>query len=97
MKIKLTDKQVEKLLLEQTIGQDHKETYERLIEPFFAERKALLFSVFCDTSADDVEQLQLIKMQETVLESMRKHFMHFIETGKMAEIQLANDKQEDEE
>lgn len=92
----LSDNDLQKLLAEQAIGTENKETYDRMIKPFFDEREALLFQAFSESNTNDRDQLLLIKLQLNALKSMNQHFIHFINTGKMAEMALAENKQDEE-
>lgn len=65
-----------------------KDVFEAHIQPFISEQEQRLFQAFCGTPANDVESLRLIKMQHTVLLSLKNSFLTDIENGKLAEAEL---------
>ncbi len=83
-----------KLQQEMIIGGQYRSAWENLVKPFFDAKQVQLFEAFQATESHDVDKLQLIKMQSTVLRSMEVHFMHFIDTGKLAELQLTKNEGE---
>lgn len=62
--------------------------FEAHIQPFIGEQEQRLFEAFCATPAQDVESLRLIKMQHTVLLSLKNSFLIDIDNGKLAEAEL---------
>ncbi len=87
---------LDKLHNEEAIGMQHEQFWKNFGEPFFDQKKLDLFEAFKAASSDDERSLRLIKMQLNVLEGMEAHFMHYIDTGKMARTQiLAEEKLND--
>ncbi len=83
-----------KLEVEVAIGGQHKVTWDNLIEPFFEAKEKELYEVFKSVPIRDKEALVEIHAQTLVLESMRTHFMHFINTGKLAQKSLSDEQLE---
>lgn len=81
-----------KLETERAIGAKHQKVWNEVIEPFFVARQEILFEAFKVADSKDKDQLQLIKLQSNVLEGMKVHFMHFIDTGRMASTTLDNEE-----
>jgi len=74
-----------KLEVEVAQGDNHKRAWEQIVEPFFEAKKAELFEAFVNTGSSETDALVSIKMHMNVLESMKDHFWHYINTGKMAQ------------
>lgn len=70
------------------LGAEHQKTWDALIEPFFEAKQAELFDIFITAGATDKEGLFVIHQQSQALESLRDNFLHFINTGKIAQRQL---------
>lgn len=79
-----------KLHQEVAIGAKHKEVWDSLVKPFFDAKQTQLFTAFQTVDSHDLNNLQLIKLQSTALRAMEIHFMHFIDTGRLAEFQLTS-------
>lgn len=69
------------------VGREFQDTWNRMVEPFFNNKQAELYEAFLTTSVDNEKGLVLIKMQSLVLEGLKSNFIHFINTGKLAEKQ----------
>ena len=75
-------------------GQAHKSAWDQLVEPFFEAKKAELYEAFIKLPTSNGEELLNIKMQVNVLDSMKDHFQHYINTGKMAQTTLEGESNE---
>lgn len=65
-----------------------KEVYEAHIRPYVEGKEQQLFQAFCCVSANDLNQLQLIKMQHSVLVGLKNSFIYGIEDGIIASEEL---------
>lgn len=65
-----------------------KEVYEAHIRPYVEEKEQQLFQAFCCVSANDLNQLQLIKLQQSVLLGLKNSFIYDIEDGIIASEEL---------
>ena len=83
-----------KLEVEVAIGSQHQGVWDNLIQPFFDAKSKELYEVFKECPVRDKDGLMEIHAQTLVLESMRTHFIHFINTGKLAQKQLKEDDKE---
>jgi hypothetical protein len=81
-----------KLEVEVAIGGQHKATWDSIIQPFFDAKEADLYEVFKKCPVRDKDGLVEIHAQTLVLESMREHFIHFINTGKLAQKTLQDEQ-----
>lgn len=66
------------------------EVYDLHIAPYIARAEQSLFDAFCSVSANDKDQLALIKMQHTVLKGLEADFVRIAENGKLARHELLN-------
>ena len=81
--------------LDDGISKGHKaqHAYDYFFKPFLTKKRKILFIAFQDTSARDVEGLMEIKRMMIALDALEQEMQTYINTGKMAEIQLStNDK-----
>ena len=85
-----------KLEVEVAIGSQHETLWDSLIQPFFDAKEAELYEVFKKCPVRDKEGLVEIHAQTLVLESMREHFIHFINTGKLAQKHLKDEETDKE-
>ena len=76
------------LQMERGLGAQKQAAFEAHVEPFLIAKRKDLFDVFCQVSAQNVSELQVIRMQMTALDSIEADFRHYIDTGKMAQITL---------
>ena len=84
----------QKLEAEVFNGIRHQEIWDEFIAPFFTNKEQELYQLFKQAPSDDVKTLTRIKQQLNVLSGMEAHFMHYIDTGKMAKQQLNGDNDE---
>lgn len=73
---------------EKYIGAEKQVVFTAHVEPFLNTKRKQLFDAFCDTKAQDTEQLQVIRMQVSALDAIEADFCSYITTGKMASITL---------
>jgi hypothetical protein len=78
-----------KLQIEQDKGRRAKECLDEFFIPFFSEKNLQLFEAMNDAQLGDSEILNVIHHQMKSLEALRIHLQQFIDTGKMAELSLA--------
>jgi len=90
----MNDKERQMLEVESARGARYKQTYDDLILPYFAEKQLLLYAAFTSADSNNKEALQLIKLQSNALEGLKAHFLAFIETGRMAELQLHEERKD---
>jgi len=81
----------EKLEFEAARGEQYKRIMEVYIEPFIASKQEQLFQSFIDSSTENPELLQLIKLQSNALASLSDEFKSHITTGELASKQLNED------
>ena len=70
------------------IARQKEDVYNNHIASFVKNREQVLFRAFCETDASNVEALQKIKMQHTVLVALEAEFIGHIDDGKMAKAEL---------
>ena len=70
------------------IARQKEDVYNNHIASFVKSREQVLFRAFCETDASNVEALQKIKMQHTVLVALEAEFIRHIDDGKMAIAEL---------
>ena len=90
----LTERDKTLLELEVAKGVQHAATWDKMVEPFFIEKHAELYEAFKNCPVRDKEGLLEIHAQTLALESMRLHFLHFIQTGTMAQKTLSDEEKE---
>jgi hypothetical protein len=80
----------ERANLEERISKSslRKAAYEAHVLPYVKDAELKLFKAFCSTPASDVEQLQLIKMQHSVLIGLESSYISDIEDGIVANAEL---------
>lgn len=88
----MIDERTAKLEIDIALGEKKREIFENHIKPFIDAKQKVLFEAFVNVSAQDVKQLQNIKMQQTVLSSLEAYFREYIDTGKLAKYELENMK-----
>ncbi len=71
-----------------SIAGRRKEVFEAHIRPYVEQKEKQLFEAFCNVSANDLNQLQLIKMQHAVLRGLENSFITDIQDGIVAEFEL---------
>lgn len=69
-------------------AQRRKEIYDAHIAPYVQSKSEALFKAFCNVQASDTNQLQLIKMQHSVLMGLERDFINDIEDGVVADAEL---------
>ena len=79
----ISDK-ISKLEIEAARGDRYKSVYEQYVEPFFELKQKELFDHFCDCLVEDKDRAANILHMSKALESLKNHFIHYIETGEMA-------------
>ena len=81
-------------LLEQEVvaGRDFQDTWDKMVEPFFEWKQKELYDAFLTVGVEDQLMLMNIKMQSMALDGLKSNFLHFINTGKLAEEQLRRNK-----
>lgn len=84
----MIDERTAKLEIDIALGEKKREIFENHIKPFIDAKQKVLFEAFVNVSAQDVKQLQNIKMQQTVLSSLEAYFREYIDTGKLAKHEL---------
>lgn len=84
----MIDERTAKLEIDIALGEKKREIFENHIKPFIDAKQKVLFEAFVNVSAQDVKQLQNIKMQQTVLSSLEAYFREYIDTGKLAKYEL---------
>lgn len=77
-----------KLEIDAALGERKRKIFDDHIKPFIEARERILFEAFQNVRAQDTEQLQLIKMQQTVLVGLEAYFREYIDTGKLASYEL---------
>jgi len=75
-------------------GRAYQGAWDQLVEPFFEAKKAELYEAFIKLPTSNGEELLNIKMQVNVLDSMKDHFQHYINTGKMPQTTLEGESNE---
>lgn len=70
------------------IARQRQEVYNNYIADFVKHREAVLFNAFCSTDPANVETLQKIRMQHTVLKALEAEFLGYIDDGKVAQAEL---------
>lgn len=90
------DAKIAKLQIDAALGENKREIFENHIKPFIDTRTAILFDAFVNTEAGDIETLQKIKMQQTVLASLEAYFREYIDTGKLAKHELERINHDDQ-
>jgi len=84
----MNDDLKEKLEIEAAQGEHYQRTWDGMIAPFFDQKSKELYDAFCQTPTDNKELMFDIKLQHNALNSLRRHFEEYIETGKLASKQL---------
>lgn len=84
----LTPERINSLENRIAVARRQVEVYEAHIEPFILQQEQKLFEAFCGVSAQDAEQLRIIKMQQTALRSLKNSFLHFRDELKVAQSEL---------
>lgn len=85
-----------KLEVEVAIGGQHQAVWDSLLQPFFDAKEEELYEVFKRCPVRDKEGLVEIHAQTLVLESMKNHFINFINTGKLAQKSLSDEDNDKE-
>jgi hypothetical protein len=86
----------QKLEVEGAIGENHQRVWDSMVLPFFDAKHAELYEVFKQCPVRDKDALVEIHAQILALESMKDHFMTFIQTGQLARKQLAIEEEKNE-
>lgn len=84
----MNQSQTDQLMFEMSKGEEHRHAWKVTVEPFFREKASELFSAFQQCASSDKDVLFDIKLQLNVLNSLETYFKDYIETGRMASIQL---------
>lgn len=84
----MIDEKRARLEIDAALGDNKREIFEAHIKPFIEAKERVLFEAFKDVRAQDTEQLQAIKMQQTVLAGLEAYFREYIDTGKLAKHEL---------
>lgn len=84
----MVNEKIAKLQIDAALGENKRQIFEDHIKPFIETRTAILFDAFTQVEVGDVEALQKIKMQQTVLASLEAYFREYIDTGKLAKHEL---------
>lgn len=77
-----------KLEIDAALGERKRQIFDEHIAPFIEAKQKVLYEAFVNVPAHDVQQLQNIKMQQTVLSSLEAYFREYIDTGKLARYEL---------
>ena len=88
----MNEQQVEKLEHESAVGEQYRQTWNEFVSPFFNRKKQELYEAFLATDSDDADRLVNIRMHVSALDGLEAEFAHFINTGRMASQQLANEE-----
>tara|TARA_R110000803_G_scaffold117357_3_gene185884 strand:+ start:2294 stop:2572 length:279 start_codon:yes stop_codon:yes gene_type:complete len=92
----MVNKQIElALAAESETGYKYQMCWNEIAEPFFNQKSQELHEAFINCPTTDNSQLVTIKMQHNALLSMKDHFQHYINTGKLAQKTL-NEENSDE-
>lgn len=73
---------------EQAKGEEYGRIFNEYMLPFIEAKRKVLFDAFQRVSVSDVDSLKDIKLQLTAINSLEAHFQEFINTGKLAKIEL---------
>lgn len=89
-------KEEEKILLQTQVSEGDSAKFQlQAMEPYFVEKEKELFNAFCNSDANNKEQLVMIKLQHNVLVGEKSYFTNKIDSGRLAAKTLNNllDKQ----
>ena len=84
----MIDPEKAKLESEVAKGDDYQRVFNSYVGPFIEAKKEVLFAAFQEVPVSNVEQLKDIKLQLTAINSLEAHFREFMNTGKLAKVQL---------
>lgn len=84
----MIDERIAKLEIDAALGDQKRQIFNDHIKPFIEAKERVLFEAFQNINAQDIAQLQAIKMQQTVLASLEAYFREYIDTGKLAKHEL---------
>ena len=73
---------------ELAIGKGAQKAYNTFFKPFIIARRAMLFDQFAQADVNNMEQLKNIKLMALALDALEAELETYIQTGKMAEMQL---------
>ena len=93
----LTEQQRTLLEIEASKGAQHASAWTNMVEPFFDAKQIELYEAFKNVPVRDKEALTEIHAQTLALESMRLHFLHFIQTGTMAQKTLSDNEEKEKD
>jgi hypothetical protein len=82
------DEQKEFLEVEAARGESYTRVYEETLKTFFDEKERTLFAAFKTVDANNLTELQKVKLQATAFDSLKAEFQSVIESGQMARQQL---------
>lgn len=73
-----------------TIGNQAKNAYEHFFKPFIDRKRDLIHRAFEELSPTDIDSLVELKRHSLALALLEDEMLSYIQTGKMAELQLSN-------
>lgn len=80
----MNDLDMNKLRIEVSVGEQHKATWDNLVEPYFELMTSELFEAFKSAPSDEPDVLVLLRLQVNALDGLRSHFITRINSGKLA-------------
>lgn len=83
-----SDEKKRLLEVEKSKGEHYSRVWEGIVRPFFESKEEALIEAFRNASSEDTNVLLRLRMQFNAIESLKLEFMHYIETGRMAQQQL---------
>ena len=85
------------LEVEGAVGEQYQGAWDRMVKPFFEKKQAELYEVFQECPIRDKDGLVEIHAQHKALKSMEDEFLTFINSGKLARQQLADEPEASKE
>jgi hypothetical protein len=76
------------LYKESDLGRRYQEAWDNYVAPFFTAKSEELFEAFKQCPTTNEKGLITIKLQLNCLDMLRDNFQHYIDTGKMAQLQI---------
>ena len=84
----MTNEELQVLEIEASKGDRYQAAYNEMVVPFFEEKQMQFIAAFQDISVGDSERLASLHSQSKALDALRAEFQYYIDTGKIAKVQL---------
>ena len=85
----MNDEITDQLDTEISKGRSAKKAYEMFFRPFIDNKRKLIYMAFDEVKPTDTESLVELKRHSMALSLLESEMKSYIETGKMAELQLS--------